>query len=160
MINLSRVYLLMIEPDQEGPPSAEPIEDELTKKVDYLFSICKEGTGYLGWHSTQCGKKSDVCDYTIPGFAVTNSLCTYYIRHYRPYIPQSEIDKINDIYNKVINNYQPSHRCNECIYYDKTPMCSLKEEQIKVKQYCYNRDTQKFKDELIFAETCEDFKLK
>lgn len=102
MIKLNDGFLLMIEPDKQGSPSSTPVEDELTKKVDYLFSKCTNPNyNYKGVHITNCGKHSDNNDWILPNGVITNSLCTYYIRHYRPYIPQSEIDKIESFYKDL-----------------------------------------------------------
>lgn len=109
MIDLSNKYLLQIEPDKQGSPSSTSIEDELTKKVDYILSRCHEGTMYRGFHTTLCGKHSDSCDFVLPNGMVTNSLCTYYIRYYRPYIPQSEIEKIEKAYKDLKNNSDMEH---------------------------------------------------
>jgi hypothetical protein len=102
MIDLSDKYLLMIEPDQEGIPSEKPIEDELSRKVDFIFSKCKPSTyASAGTHKTRCGKYSDNVDWILPNGIITNSLCKYYIKFYREYIPSSEIDKVNTLFDKL-----------------------------------------------------------
>jgi hypothetical protein len=102
MINLSEGYLLMIEPDQEGAPSLTALDDELTRKVDYIFSKCKPSDYCcVGVHTTKCGKHSDNFDWILPNGVITNSLCKYYVRFYRAYIPESEIVKINAIYDSM-----------------------------------------------------------
>ncbi|OPX87479.1 MAG: hypothetical protein A4E53_02467 [Pelotomaculum sp. PtaB.Bin104] len=102
LINLSDEYFLMIEPDKEGPPLTTPIEDELSNKVDYIFSKCKPlDYSFRGFHQTKCFKVSDNKNWFLPNGMITNSLYTYYIRYYRNYVPQSEIDKINKIYNEL-----------------------------------------------------------
>ncbi len=95
---------MMIEPDQEGKPSINPIEDELTQKVDYIFAKCKTlDYCYKGFHITRCGIFSDNDDWLLPNGMITNSLCVYYIRYYRNFIPECEIEKINDIYDEIKN---------------------------------------------------------
>lgn len=102
MIKTEDKYLLMIEPDKEGSPSSEPLEDEITRKVDVLFDHCNPSDyRFKGWHSTNCGERSDNRDWFLPNGVITNSLCTYYIRYYRPYIPQIELDKIERLYNDL-----------------------------------------------------------
>lgn len=102
MIDTSGRYLLMIEPDQVGNPSEKPVEDELSKKVDFILSKCKPSAyASAGVHRTKCGKCSDNVDWILPNGIITNSLCRYYIRFYREHIPQSEIDKINIIYKNL-----------------------------------------------------------
>jgi len=101
MIQLSDRYFLMIEPDQEGIPSEKPIEDELSIKVDFIFSKCKASAyASAGVHKTRCGKYSDNVDWILPNGVITNSLCKYYIRFYREYIPSSEIAKISTLFDE------------------------------------------------------------
>lgn len=103
MINVSSAYFFMIEPDKVASPSPVPLEDELTAKVDFIFSKAKPSkTGYRGFHQTRCGKRSDNRDWMLPGGIITNSLATYYIRHYREAIPQDEIDKVHTLYNLLL----------------------------------------------------------
>ena len=102
MIDLTNKYFLMIEPDKEGIPSQESIEDELTHKVDYIFFKCTNSNyRYRGFHITRCGEFSDNNNWILTNGMITNSLCIYYIRYYRNYIPQSEIEKINNIYDDL-----------------------------------------------------------
>jgi hypothetical protein len=99
MINLSEQFLLMIEPDQEGPPSESPVDDELTREIDYIYSKCNPSEyACAGTHRTRCGKNSD---WILPNGVITNSLCKYYVRFYRDFIPESEIDKINRYYAEM-----------------------------------------------------------
>lgn len=104
MIDLSPKYFLMIEPDREGTPSEQPLNDELTERVQYLYSITKtNGMGYRGWHQTRCGQGSDNQDHFLPNGVITNSLCVYYVQHYRPHVPEGEIEKINRFYEEFKN---------------------------------------------------------
>lgn len=102
MIDLSDKYFMMIEPDGDGEPTTEPVDDELTGKVDYIFSKCTPSRYcYRGFHMTRCGKFSDNHDWILCNGMITNNLCTYYIRHYRKFIPKSEIEKINGVYDEI-----------------------------------------------------------
>lgn len=101
MINVTDKYFMMIEPDKIGKPSNCPIEDELTEKVEFIFSNCKPTTSYRGWHTTNCGKMSDNKDWQLPNGMITNSLCCYYIKYYRPFIPETEIMKIESIFYEL-----------------------------------------------------------
>jgi len=104
MHNLADNYVLMIEPDKEGEPSIKPLEDNLTLVMDKLMDMCTfHNIRYKGTHRTKCGKVSDNKDYVLPGGQITNSLATYYIRYYRPYIPHSEIEKIKLLSNEYLN---------------------------------------------------------
>lgn len=106
MIDLSDKYFMMIEPDKKGKPTVDPIEDELTRKVDYIFSKCKPSNYcYRGFHITRCGKFSDNHDWILSNGMITNNLCTYYIRHYREFVPESEIEKINRVYDEMMIDY-------------------------------------------------------
>ena len=105
MIDVSNKYFLMIEPDKEGSPSEYPIKDELTNKVDVIFSKCtKSNYCYKGFHITKCGKFSDNNDWILPNGMITNNLCTYYIRYYRKFIPEIEIEKIDKVYIELHKN--------------------------------------------------------
>ena len=114
MIDLSNDWLLMIEPDKEGKPSTQPLIDDLSRKIDFIISKVRKSYDqnndqewghhcWMGWHTTKCGKRSECMDWRIPTTPATwtNSLADYYVKHYRPYIPQSEIDKIERIYNEL-----------------------------------------------------------
>lgn len=99
MLKLEEKYLLMIEPDKQGLPTTVPLEDELTAKLDAIYGVTQKSEyGYKGFHFTKCGKQSDNRDYLLPNGMITNSLAQYYIRYYRPFIPQTEIEKIEQIY--------------------------------------------------------------
>ena len=112
--------LLYISPDAIAEPSDKPAEDDLTKKMDFILEKTYKGEddakkrgftkdvgwGYhqfMGYHVTSCGEQSESQDWYIPtkDGMWTNSLAGHYVKHYRPYIPQSEIDKIERIYNEL-----------------------------------------------------------
>jgi hypothetical protein len=54
-----RTHFLFLHP--KNPPSKEPIEDDISKKVDFIYSKLKPGCHYRGMHSAlspkQLGKK-------------------------------------------------------------------------------------------------------
>jgi hypothetical protein len=92
-----RTQFLFIHP--ENPPSELPIEDDVTGKVDFIFSQLQETGGYRGMHSTPFGKRSSSCDYmhdVLP--IVSNSLAPYYIRHHRADISEKQIQWIHELY--------------------------------------------------------------
>lgn len=101
MINLSEKYLLMIEPDKITEIANSPIEDELTSKIEFIFSKCIPSSYcFKGIHVTECKMTSDNRDWILPvDNIITNSLCIYYVKFYRHAIPQSEINKINKLYD-------------------------------------------------------------
>jgi hypothetical protein len=113
--------LLFISPDLIANASKEPASDELTEKIDYIISKTYQGEGdakkmgfnedvdwgshqYFGRHRVKGGPCSDVQDWYIPtkDGVWTNSLAAYYVKHYREYIPQIEIDKIERIYKELM----------------------------------------------------------
>ena len=105
MENLSDKYLLMIEPDLKGKASLLPLLDDITRKTIYLYSLTKPSEdSYRGFHATQDGQISDNKDHIFPNGIITHSLCVHYIKYYRPYVPQSEIDKINRLYTELNRN--------------------------------------------------------
>lgn len=111
MIDLSNKYFMMIEPDKEGEPSSEPVEDEITDMINFIYEHTTiPNYAYKGFHSTKCGKRSDNKDHILPNGMITNSLCVYYIQYYRPYIPISEINKIILIYDELISEYEKRYR--------------------------------------------------
>ena len=102
-----RTHLLFIEP--VNPPTENPIEDDLTAKLDFIFSqliVIKEI--YRGHFVTRFGKASDNSDYIHPIFPlVSNSLAGYYIRHHRADILPKQLAWIKELYNilKDPDNY-------------------------------------------------------
>jgi hypothetical protein len=100
-------HLLFLEPT--NAPSIEAIEDELTKKVDYIFSTLIPTSAYRGSHRTPFGEQSDNRDYEHPVFPIiSNSLATYYVRHHRQDITEDEVkwvEKIYDILNDESHSY-------------------------------------------------------
>ena len=96
-----RTHLLFIEP--VNPPTENPIEDDLTAKLDFIFSqlVVSEGK-YRGFFVTRFGKISDSCDYIHSVFSlVSNSLAGYYIRHHRADISHKQLVWIEELYHIV-----------------------------------------------------------
>ena len=115
-----RTHFLFIEPIHA--PSVNPIEDELTGKVDFIFSTLKQSPEkYRGTHATTFNKWSDNCDYEheiLP--LISNSLATYYIRYHREDISQKQIDWINELY-QIVQNPRDYYRINaeKTVYFFK-----------------------------------------
>ena len=105
-------FVLYIEPRPEEK-SAEPVDDELTRKVEHAMSKAKEGaahysdlengfngehdfvdSGWRGMHRTACGEWSDNHDYLLPNGLITNSLAVFYVRWYRSAIPACDLAKL------------------------------------------------------------------
>lgn len=125
------IYLLYIEPKKEEKIK-EPINDDLTKLLELAISKAKRGTanysdkkdmgngvefngrkipsfrpgyGYKGTHRTDCGERSDNCDFLLENGMITNSLAPFYVKWYRYSIPESDIKKLKDLadfYHKKI----------------------------------------------------------
>jgi hypothetical protein len=86
-------HILFIHPKNRKPST--PINDEVTKTIEYLFSNATEyGSRFRGFHMCICGKHSDNVNYMLPNGMVTNSLCIHYIRDHRDEVPQKDIDKL------------------------------------------------------------------
>ena len=113
MINLTDQYFMTIEPNQDGLIADEPINDELTEKVKFIYDCTVmpdpmhryKGEHYIEVKKTNDGIRdtiywicSDNADHYLPNGVITNSLCVFYVQYYRLYIPQIEIDKINKYY--------------------------------------------------------------
>lgn len=105
-------YLLYIEPTKDQK-SAEPNEDGLADILENLIKTAKsgaawyrslddegtfnEGNAYRGFHMTDCGERSSNCDYLLENGMITNSLAPFYLRWYREAIPETEMNKINQL---------------------------------------------------------------
>ncbi len=98
-----RTHLLFIEPT--NPPTKDPIEDELSAKVDFIFSQLVVGEGmYRGSHNTPFGKMGGFNDYVHPVFPlVSNILAGYYIRHHRADISPKQLVWIEELY-EILND--------------------------------------------------------
>ena len=112
-----RTQFLFIHPD--NPPSELPMEDEITEKVDFIFSHLKEGQGYRGMHITPFGVASGTHDYIHDELPiVSNSLAPYYIRHHRADISEKEIAWIHELF-AIVNNPKYYTFKRRAIYYFK-----------------------------------------
>ena len=105
-------FLLYIEPRKENK-SLVPLEDEITNTMKRAmngavrgvanYSSINEpekfrvGSGYKGLHTTNCGIRSTNNDYLLRNGMITNSLCVYYLMYYRDSIPESEMNKVNEL---------------------------------------------------------------
>ena len=119
MKSTHRTHFLFIHPI--NPPSIEPIEDELTEKVDFIFSNLKPTQYYRGFHVTPFGKHSEPNDYghdILP--IVSNSLAPYYIRHHREDISPKQIEWIHELY-EILKNAAAYYRIDveKPVYYLK-----------------------------------------
>lgn len=109
-------FLLYIEPKAEQK-SIEPINDKITKTVEFSLKNAKKGVSnysnineeerfiiglnddgepvhYYGFHVTDCGEWSSNVDYLLGNGMITNSLCVFYLQYYREVIPESEMQKV------------------------------------------------------------------
>ena len=106
------LYLLYIEPTKEQK-SQEPVEDELVSLMEKALSESergyspysnledrgdfRSGGGWRGWHTTDCGETSGNNDYLLKNGMITNSLAPFYLRWYRDAIPETEMNKIEQL---------------------------------------------------------------
>lgn len=72
----------------------EPVEDELTLKMEALLTQAVEGPRFRGFHIAACGECSSNCDYRLPSGDWTNSLAVHYLRWHRPEISADELAKV------------------------------------------------------------------
>ena len=86
--------LLYIEP--QGPPSALPLIDALTRKMAAAFRQAEStGDRYRGFHICRCGgAHSDNTDWILPSDEQTNSLCVHYLAFHRDEVPAWQLAKI------------------------------------------------------------------
>ena len=107
MVSNHRTHLLFIEP--VNPPTENPIEDNLTAQLDFIFSqLIVKAERYRGHFVTRFGKASDNGDYVHPVFPlVSNSLAGYYIRYHRADILPKQLAWIKELYGilKDPDNY-------------------------------------------------------
>lgn len=120
-----RTHFLFIEPEFE--PTVEPIEDELTQMVDFIFSTLEVNGSFRGFHSTKYGISSDASNYKHPILPlISNSLAPYYIRHHRKDISSKILEWIPKLYNIVqdIDAYYYAIDTTKDVYYIRTYECS------------------------------------
>ena len=105
-------YLLYIEPSKEEKLK-EPINDELTQLIEMAMTKSQEGTsrysdkndngnfrtgsGFRGSHRTDCGEISSNKDYLLENGMITNSLAPFYVKWYRYSIPESDMNKLEQL---------------------------------------------------------------
>ena len=92
---ISEQGILYIEP--LARTSAEPVIDELTRKMAAAFRVGVPGPGYRGVHVCACGVMSSNCDYTLPSGEETNSLCVHYLAFHRDEIPTPKLEKVRQL---------------------------------------------------------------
>lgn len=105
MIIKTDTALLMIEPRENDDPEAPkdiPIDDELTRMAEMVWSNCSPNSMfYRGVHTCVCGERSDNDDYITKKGRLTNSLMVHYVRNHRSAIPKDEIRKLKEEYSAI-----------------------------------------------------------
>lgn len=105
-------FLLYIEPKKEDK-SQNPINDEITEIMELALSEAesgaasyssldtveyfRSGSGFRGFHETECGERSSNKDYLLKNGMITNSLCSFYLKYYRNVIPVTEMNKVTNL---------------------------------------------------------------
>ncbi len=95
MVNLDDKHLLFIEPKARA--SEEPLQDELSRKLQMMLSHAVRGDCYRGVHHCSCGAQSNSCDWVLSNGLITNSLAVHYLEYHRAEVPEGEIQKINSL---------------------------------------------------------------
>ena len=67
-----------------------------------------ECNGYKGYHRTDCGERSDCCDYLLENGMITHSLSVFYLLYYRNSIPDSEMGKVLELWDFLKAKYPDS----------------------------------------------------
>ena len=96
MVSNDKNFLLYIEPKKEDKLET-PINDELTSLMEMALSKAKVIARYRGWHTVDCGQRSDNRDYLLENGMQTNNLAPFYLRWYRYSIPESEMKKVEEL---------------------------------------------------------------
>lgn len=87
-------YLLYLNPS--GGIEAEPVIDDLTKKITAAFRMSVEnGIKWRGYHMCTCGACSTNTDYILPDPYQTNSLAIHYVGLHRSEVPEDQLEIIN-----------------------------------------------------------------
>lgn len=87
-------HLLMIEPN--CPRSAEPIIDDITRKITAAWRSRETRRRFRGWHDCTgrgCTASSDNGEHFVLG-RETHSLCVHYVARHRDDVPQAMLDEI------------------------------------------------------------------
>jgi hypothetical protein len=114
-------FLLYIEPKKEEK-LLYPVEDDITKLIEMAFSKSdpgsanysdtsenekfREGSGWRGFHVSDCGEVGGCHDYRLQNGMIVNSLCVFYVRWYRNSIHENDWNKLKmlgDYYDVNIN---------------------------------------------------------
>ncbi len=64
------------------------------KDKTYRVTSFRGGSGYKGFHRTECGERSSNTDYLLENGMITNSLAPFYLKWYRYSIPETEMRKV------------------------------------------------------------------
>jgi hypothetical protein len=98
MISTADTHLLFIEP---GLASAQPVIDELTRKMTGAWRTRRIVMSYRGFHRCACGAESDHHNYavaTIGGqLLTTNLLAIHYLAFHRADVPRAELEKVKQL---------------------------------------------------------------
>jgi hypothetical protein len=146
------LYLLYIEPKKEERLKY-PIDDILTYAMEIAVKEGIKGignydriecngrfypySGYMGFHTTDCGEWSDSQDILLCSGHITNSLAPFYLRWYRNSIKVNDMIKVgNVLYWLHIH-----------MYYNRLPY-SREEIDIKINELNKLRGNGKFPDEI------------
>lgn len=113
----SSCFVLYIHPRVEDK-SAEPVDDELTRKLGLAMQkaitgtapydnlkvgfghgrdFFSEGSGYRGFHLTPDHEVATSCDHLLPNGLITNGAAVHYVRWYRRAIPECDLKKLNTL---------------------------------------------------------------
>jgi hypothetical protein len=96
--------LLFIEP--RGAPSAEPVVDELTRKMAKALNRGRWGVAisgklragaYRGHHTCSCGAQSTNQDCELTNLLVTNFLAVHYLAYHRDEVPEAQLQKVAEL---------------------------------------------------------------
>lgn len=102
---ISGTALFYIEPD--GPASAAPLVDHLTRKMTAALRRGQRFGLWGGVHECVCGAQSTSCDYVLPSDDVTNSLCVHYLAHHRAEVPSGMLARVDAL---ACGEAEPSER--------------------------------------------------
>lgn len=105
MEDLSNKYFLMIEPDKYANPSPIPSDSILVPMTKAIFSVAKRGLSYIGHRTTRHGVHESGTEYILPNGMITHNLCVYYVERFFDVIPDSEKQKIIDVFVQIFGDY-------------------------------------------------------
>lgn len=96
MLNTTPKHILYIEP-YKWEKSLEPNEDHLTQSMERMLKNATPESFWRGFHITDCGQRSDCCDFRIKGGYITNSLAAFYLRWYRNSISERDLNIVKEL---------------------------------------------------------------